>query len=245
MFQSAQIDQEHRTFQHPCVLLIDDHQLFRTGLKLIVQSFEGMGNVLEAGSVMQARALAQDLKSTAVDVIFLDVQMPGLSGLEGLSVLQKSFPQAHIIFLSASTTTRAMQETATQGARGYLHKSASAEDIETALRVVLSGGTCFAALLPSYPSAAQTGSNTQSAPPSRLNALSVRQKEVLALLAQGLPNKVIARQLNLSENTVRIHAGAVFAYFGVNGRTAAVLAAQEAGMVGAPSSGLGSLEPLP
>jgi two-component system, NarL family, nitrate/nitrite response regulator NarL len=225
-------------FDRPCVLLVDDHQLFRTGMRMIVQSFPGMGRVLEAGTVMQARALAQELGEAAVDVIFLDVQMPGLSGLEGLSVLQNSFANAKIIFLSASTTAQAVQETASQGASGYLPKSTSAEDIEEALRKVLSGGTSFAAPPASSPAPAASG---HAAP----NGLSARQKEVLALLALGLPNKVIARQLNLSENTVRIHAGALFAYFGVNSRTAAVLAAQQAGMVCAPSSGLGSLEPLP
>ncbi len=245
MHPSAHVDQPHLTFHQPCVLLVDDHQLFRTGMRLIVQSFEGMGRVLEAGSVMQARALAQGLKPVAVDVIFLDVQMPGLSGLEGLSVLQKSFPQAHIIFLSASTTTQALQETATQGAKGYLPKSASAEDIEAALRQVLSGGTCFTAFMPSGSNSSLSDSQTKSASLYSLNSLSVRQKEVLALLAQGLPNKVIARQLNLSENTVRVHVGAVFAHFGVNSRTAAVLAAQQSGVVGGPSSGLGSLEPAP
>lgn len=225
-------------FEQPCVLLVDDHQLFRTGMRLIVQSFAGMGRVLEAGSVMQARAMA----SEPVDVIFLDVQMPGLTGLEGLAVLQKSFPAARVIFLSASTTAQALHETASQGAKGYLPKSASAEDIEDALRKVLAGGTCFAAAPASSP-AADTGSQVASLHSA---ALSVRQKEVLALLAQGLPNKVIARQLNLSENTVRIHVGAVFAHFGVNSRTAAVLAAQQAGSIGvndATPSGMGSLEP--
>jgi two-component system, NarL family, nitrate/nitrite response regulator NarL len=219
-------------FAQPCVLLVDDHQLFRTGMRMIVQSFAGMGRVLEAGSVMQARALAHE----PVDVIFLDVQMPGLSGLEGLSVLQNSFTNAKIIFLSASTTAQAVQETAAQGASGYLPKSASAEDIEEALRKVLSGGTSFAAPPASSPAPVASGKGTAA-------TLSVRQKEVLALLAQGLPNKVIARQLNLSENTVRIHAGAVFAYFGVNSRTAAVLAAQQAGMVASPPSEFGNLAP--
>ena len=215
-------------FDEPCVLLVDDHQLFRTGMRLIVQSFAGMGTVLEAGSVMQARALA----SESVDVIFLDVQMPGLSGLEGLAVLQKSFPAARVIFLSASATAQALAETASQGAKGYLPKSASAEDIEDALRKVLAGGTCFAPAPASSPNLAQANTYADGTLKSGANSLSVRQKEVLALLAQGLPNKVIARQLNLSENTVRIHAGAVFAHFGVNSRTAAVLAAQQSGVVG-------------
>lgn len=223
-------------FAQPCVLLVDDHQLFRTGMRMIVQSFAGMGRVLEAGSVMQARSLAHELPDQAVDVIFLDVQMPGLSGLEGLAILQKSFANAKIVFLSASTTAQALQETASQGASGYLPKSASAEDIEEALRKVLAGGTSFAAPPASSPAPAASGKGTPA-------VLSVRQKEVLALLAQGLPNKVIARQLNLSENTVRIHAGAVFAYFGVNSRTAAVLAAQQAGMVGSPPSEFGNLVP--
>jgi len=213
-------------FEQPCILLVDDHQLFRTGMRMIVQSLPGMGRVLEAGSVMQARALAQATESAQVDVIFLDVQMPGLSGLEGLGVLQKSFAKAKIIFLSASASAQVLSDTQAQGAKGYLPKSASAQDIEAVLRQVLAGGTYFAPPASSHAvqlgSAAFRSAASSAAAPA---ALSVRQKEVLALLAQGLPNKVIARQLQLSENTVRIHVGAVFAHFWVNSRTAAVLAA--------------------
>lgn len=203
----------------PSVLLIDDHNLFRTGMRMIMQLFPGMGKILEAGSVM----LAKEHAAHAVDVILLDIHMPGLNGLEGMGLLRSIFRQAKIVIVSASVSADAVSDAAQRGADGFLPKSASADDIYAALATVLSGGTCFPSL---------TGYDTpQSAVKSSVPALSARQMEVLAYLAQGKPNKVIAREMGLSENTVRVHVSATFAQLGVNSRTAAVLAAQQAGLV--------------
>lgn len=203
----------------PKVLLIDDHTLFRTGMRMIMQLFPGMGEILEAGSVMLAKQHAQH----AVDVILLDIQMPGLNGLEGMGLLRSIFRQAKIVIVSASVSADAVADAAQRGADGFLPKSASADDIFAAVTTVLSGGVCFPTLV-GYENQKLTGKS--SAP-----SLSVRQMEVLALLAQGKPNKVIAREMGLSENTVRVHVSATFAQLGVNSRTAAVLAAQQAGLV--------------
>ncbi len=203
----------------PRVLLIDDHTLFRTGMRMIMQSFPGMGDVLEAGSVM----LAKQHEAQRIDIILLDIHMPGLNGLDGMGLLRSIFRTAKIIFVSASVSADAVADAAQRGAEGFLPKSASADDIFSALETVLSGGKCFPSLA-GYGGQKSTG---RSGAP----ALSVRQMEVLALLAQGKPNKVIAREMGLSENTVRVHVSAMFAQLGVNSRTAAVLAAQQAGLV--------------
>lgn len=203
----------------PKVLLIDDHTLFRTGMRMIMQLFPGMGDILEAGSVMLAKQHADQ----EVDVILLDIQMPGLNGLEGMGLLRSIFRQAKIVILSASVSADAVADAAQRGADGFLPKSASADDIYAAVTTVLSGGVCFPTLV-GYENQRTIGKS--SAP-----ALSARQMEVLAHLAQGKPNKVIAREMGLSENTVRVHVSATFAQLGVNSRTAAVLAAQQAGLV--------------
>jgi two-component system, NarL family, nitrate/nitrite response regulator NarL len=203
----------------PRILLIDDHTLFRTGMRLIVQSFPGVGEVLEAGSVMLAKAH----EGLTVDIILLDIHMPGLNGLDGMALLRKMFRPTKIIFVSASVSGDAVTEAAQKGADGFLPKSASAEDIFDAVSMVARGGKCFPSLM---------GEESDSSEPRPSNpSLSARQLEVLALIAQGKPNKIIAREMNLSENTVRVHVSAMFHHLGVNSRTAAVLAAQQAGLV--------------
>lgn len=196
------------------VLLIDDHTLFRAGLQLIVQAHPEVGPILEAGSVLAAREHA----GQAVDVILLDIELPGLNGLDGLKLLRESFPQARVVVVSASATPAAAGEAAARGADGFLPKSSSANDILQAITRVLRGETSFPDQV--TPAASGTGST-----------LTVRQLEVLALLCKGKPNKVIARELALSENTVRVHVSAIFAHFGVNSRSEALVAAQRSGLV--------------
>jgi two-component system, NarL family, nitrate/nitrite response regulator NarL len=208
-----------RPLPNPQVLVIDDHTLFRTGMRMILQSFPGMGRVLEAASVM----LAREHEGHKVDIILLDIQMPGINGLDGMGMLRSMFRQAKVVFVSASLSGDAILDAEQRGADGFLPKSASAHDIFSAMSTVLAGGKCFPTLLGHNPG------RTSGTPAAR--PLSTRQMQVLALIAQGKPNKVVARELGLSENTVRVHVSAMFVQLGVNSRTAAVLAAQQAGLV--------------
>ncbi len=211
----------HPPLPDPQMLLIDDHTLFRTGMRMIVQSFPGIGGVVEAASVM----LAREHEGLAVDVILLDIHMPGLNGLDGLNVLRGLFPAAKVIFVSASDTGEAVADASQRGADGFLPKSASAQDIFNAISTVLSGGKCFPEM------AGMDGGFSGNAAGNQSGSMSARQLQVIALLAQGKSNKLIARELNLSENTIRVHVAALFTRFEVNSRTAAVLAAQQAGLI--------------
>jgi two-component system, NarL family, nitrate/nitrite response regulator NarL len=208
-----------RPLPSPQVLVIDDHTLFRTGMRMILQSFPGMGRVLEAASVM----LAREHEGHKIDIILLDIQMPGINGLDGMGMLRSMFRQAKVVFVSASVSGDAILDAELRGADGFLPKSASAHDIFNAMSQVLAGGKCF-------PTQAGHNPGSTLGTPS-VRPLSTRQMQVLALIAQGKPNKVVARELGLSENTVRVHVSAMFVQLGVNSRTAAVLAAQQAGLV--------------
>ncbi|MFN9476612.1 response regulator [Acidovorax sp.] len=198
------------------LLLIDDHTLFRTGLRLIVQDHPAVGSIAEAGSIADACALAP----AAVDLVLLDIQLPGMSGLDGLRLLRQSYPSARIVLVSASIAPDAVYEARSRGADGFLPKSASGEDILEAISISLSGQPCFP------PNSGNAATVRAPAAPT----LTARQLEVLSLLCTGKPNKVIARHLGLSENTVRVHVAAIFAQLGVNSRSAALLAAQRLGL---------------
>lgn len=198
------------------LLLVDDHALFRTGLRLIVQDHPSVGGIAEAGSIAEACSL--QLADT--DLVLLDIQLPGMSGLDGLGLLRQVCPRASIVLVSASLAPDAVHEARARGADGFLPKSASAEDILEVISCALSGEPCFP--IHSGNSAKVRGPNTPS--------LTARQLEVLSLLCTGRPNKVIARDLGLSENTVRVHVAAIFAQLGVNSRSAALLTAQRLGL---------------
>ncbi|RYF53125.1 MAG: response regulator transcription factor [Comamonadaceae bacterium] len=198
------------------LLLVDDHNLFRTGLRLIVQDHAGVGEIAEAGSIAEACAL----QAVDTDLVLLDIQLPGMNGLDGLRPLRQACPRARIVLVSASVAPDAIHEARARGADGFLFKSASAQDILDAITCALAGQPCF-------PTHNRHGAAARAPDAPSLTA---RQLEVLALLCTGKPNKVIARDLGLSENTVRVHVAAIFAQLGVNSRSAALLAAQRMGL---------------
>lgn len=198
------------------LLLVDDHTLFRTGLRLIVQDHPRVGTIAEAGSIAEACAL----QLAETDLVLLDIQLPGMNGLDGLRPLRQACPRARIVLVSASVAPDAVHEARARGADGFLPKSASAEDILLAITCALDGQPCFPTV---------TGHTAAVRAPDA-PALTARQLEVLSLLCTGKPNKVIARDLGLSENTVRVHVAAIFAQLGVNSRSAALLAAQRLGL---------------
>ena len=204
------------------LLLVDDHTLFRTGLRLIVQDHPSVGRIAEAGSIAQACAL----QLSEAQLILLDIQLPAMSGLEGMHLLRRACPQARIVLVSASMAPDAVHEARTRGADGFLPKSASGDDILQAITLALAGKPCFPDYQHHYVQPLPNHETHRPAP-----TLTTRQLEVLTLLCLGKPNKVIARDLSLSENTVRVHVAAIFAQLSVNSRSTALLAAQRLGLL--------------
>jgi two-component system, NarL family, nitrate/nitrite response regulator NarL len=211
------------------VLLVDDHDLFRAGMRLILgdgplAADMQVGRVHEAASLAQALALPE---GSSVDVVLLDVQLPGLMGIEGLTLLKRRWPQAALLMLSAQQDSATVRLALQRGALAYLSKTSSPEQIRQHVRM--------AALGKIAPQQMHTGALGAASPEAESSevaqSLSARQLDVLMLMCEGLSNKIIAYRLELSENTVRNHVVAILRFFGSNTRTGAVLQAQRLGLV--------------
>ncbi|KWR90266.1 response regulator transcription factor [Cupriavidus sp. IDO] len=199
------------------LLLIDDHTLFRTGLRLVLADSPSVDTIIEAGSVMEA---VQEHGGTAVDILLLDIQMPGLNGIEGVKVLRRHFGTARILIVSGTFGLETIPVEARREISGFLPKSANAREIEEAIASCLTGGTHFS-----------QDADTSVAPAYASSSLTPRQLEVLHQLTLGRSNKVIAYHLGLSENTVRVHVAAILDHLGVVSRVEAILEAQRRGLV--------------
>ncbi len=204
------------------VLLIDDHALFRRGMQLLVQSIDGVAGVLDAGSVDQAVLLADSPPGRQINVLLLDIQMPSTNGLEGLAVLRQHYPQAKVLMLSGNEAADAVPKAKRLGAHGFLSKTAPAEAVQAALTGIHAGDGFYTEAGVRLPVVAPCSSTPQ---------LSPRQTQVLACVAQGKSNKLIARELDMSENTVRSHLAAVFQALGASSRTGAVMVGQRCGLI--------------
>lgn len=195
------------------ILLIDDHAMFRTGLRLVLNS--GLQDV----EIFEACSLDAVMRNTVdrVDVVLLDIKLPGLNGLEGIALLKRKWPQAPILMLSSQDEPETRHLARARGAAGFISKAETADAIIDTLRLVLRG----------HFSESSPEANTMTR-----RCLTPRQCEVLNLLDQGLSNKLIARQLSLSDNTVRRHVQDILEFFQVVSRTEAVFAARRQGLLG-------------
>ena len=198
------------------ILLIDDHAMFRTGLRMVLEAGLPESVVIEAGSLVQA------LQNTdpSPGLVLLDIRMPGLNGVDGIPLLKQKWPQVPILMLSSETEPEVVRSALTRGASGFVSKAQTAEEIMDAVRKLLNGE------LTSSPISAD-GDDSEP-----LTHLTLRQSEVLELMCQGLPNKLIARKLNLSENTVRGHVQAILSFLEVSSRSEAAFVARRRGIIG-------------
>ncbi|MBH2043558.1 MAG: response regulator transcription factor [Comamonadaceae bacterium] len=199
------------------LLLIDDHTLFRSGLRLILKEGLPQVEVLEAASLEQAVQLTTD----PPNLVLLDIQLQGVNGLEGIGLLHRRWPDTAVVILSSIATPDKVQLAASRGAAGFVSKGDSSDRIIAVVREVLNGSTPRADVTPAF-------TTTVPAPPR----LTPRQCEVLGLLCEGLSNKVIAKRLQLSEFTVRAHVHSVLGLLEVTSRSQAVFVARQKGLIG-------------
>jgi DNA-binding NarL/FixJ family response regulator len=200
------------------ILLIDDHAMFRSGLRMVLNAHMVGAEVFEAASVSEAIQGAPE----QIDVILLDIKLSGLSGLDGIELLKCKWPMVPVIVLSSQDGPETVRDALAHGAVRFISKADTADKIVALLNRVLRG---------EYNSPDnQPGSSDEASfiPPH----LTPRQCEVLDLLCQGMSNKLIARQLALSDNTVRWHVQSILAFLAVSSREEAAFAARSRGLVG-------------
>jgi DNA-binding NarL/FixJ family response regulator len=208
------------------VLIADDHPTFRDGLRVLLDAAPDLVLVGEAATGQEAEELAASLQP---DVILMDIQMPGMNGIEATRAILHASPHIGVLVVTMFEDDNSVFAAMRAGARGYLLKGAKYDEILRAVRAVGGGEAIFspaiAARLIRYFADARP-----SAPPRTFPELSDREREVLALIAQGLRNTEIAGQLYLSEKTVRNHVTNIFSKLQVADRAEAIIRAREAGL---------------
>lgn len=221
------------------VLLVDDHPLILSALQTIIRGLGEDTQVVTAASARQARETLQ--ADAEFDLVLLDLQLGDADGFEVLSGLRESYPALPVVVVSASDRASDVIRSIDLGAMGFVPKRASNETLFEALRLVMSGGIYVPPMtLGSEPrDSLSVGGDTvpdvmrhvegnyQRVPTLEALGLTARQHDVLLLLLQGKPNKHIARELNLSVETIKDHVAAVLRALGVSSRTQAVLAVSQ------------------
>jgi DNA-binding NarL/FixJ family response regulator len=226
-------------------LIVDDHALVRRGMGHVVRECFPDAEVVESGNAAEALHV---MGSAEVDVALVDVRMPDADGLELLHDMKQSWPDVPVIMLTSFDHAHYVRRALAEGAAGYMLKDATPEDLEQAIQVALSGGGNV--LSPKvvqnlFESMDGGGQDAESSlRPS--SALTQRETDILALLAEGKSNRDISRALFLSEKTVKAHLAAIFRKLGVANRTQAAMAAVSMGIgPGLPAFDFGTRASVP
>jgi DNA-binding NarL/FixJ family response regulator len=209
------------------VLIVDDHALIRDALRRVLEQLGREVTVFEAGDCGRAFALIE--AQPELELVLLDLNLPGMHGLAALGELRTRYPAVSVVVISAAEDRASVTQALDHGAMGYIPKSSSNEVLASALRLVLSGGIYIppAILGAAEPVLRPGGAKLR---PSDLG-LTERQSQILTLLMQGKSNKLICRELDLAESTVKNHVTHVLKTLSVTSRTQAVIAAARIGLV--------------
>lgn len=226
------------------VLLVDDHTLFREGIALLIRPLVQPLQTWEAGSCEEAFAVIDE--RGPADLVLIDLGLPGASGLEGVRRLREVHPEMPVVVMSSADDKDTVLAALDAGAMGFIPKSSTSAVMIGALKLILAKGiylppSVFLAARSPAPTPVGVAAAAASAPPSPQGAvaaarrpvelgLTPRQSEVLHLLLQGKPAKLISRELDLSLSTVKAHTSAVLRALNVTTRTQAIVAAGRMGL---------------
>jgi len=210
------------------IVLIDDHTLFRVGLEGLLES----RGIEIAASVDSGEDCVQLVNEKKPDVVLLDMRMPDLSGIGVLKTLREHKLNMPVVMLTTSTEESDLVESLRAGAQGYLLKDMEPDALVIALRDIVAGKTVVAPDLAPILAKAVQGKNEEPATPesSPFDGLTPRETEILGLLAEGQSNKAIARNLGISDGTVKLHVKAILRKLNVHSRVEAAVMAVEKGL---------------
>jgi len=220
------------------ILVVDDHALIRTALRGVLGQLDRDVTILEASDCRSAFELIE--RQPDLDLVLLDLSLPGTHGLTALKELRANHPALPVVVLSSANDRASVTQALDQGAMGYIPKLSSNEVLISALRLVLSGGIYIPPEIlarwefpPAVTPQAAAASGRGKPPQKNLAdmGLSERQEQVLRLLLEGKSNKLICRELDLAESTVKNHVTLILKALNVTSRTQAVIAAARMGLV--------------
>jgi DNA-binding NarL/FixJ family response regulator len=200
-------------------LIVDDHPLFREALENAIRWATPNAEILEATSIDEALEV---MESTEIELTFLDLSLPGTTGLSGLIRIRKAFPRSPIVVVSCHQDPQIVVNVLSLGVSGYIPKSTSKEELAHSIREVLSG----AVYLPSSYRAIAAGRRSKGPAQDllkRLHELTPQQLKVLDMIRRGLQNKQIAYELQIRETTVKVHVSEILRKLNVMSRTKAII----------------------
>ncbi|MFN3986351.1 MAG: response regulator [Rhodocyclaceae bacterium] len=218
------------------VLLVDDHNLFRSCIRSLLQRYPDLTIVGEAGDGTEGVKRAGQLQP---DVVLLDLHMPGLSGLDAARLILEEAPDTHVLALTASEEAEDLFLALRAGACGYLLKNIEADTLVAAVRSAAAGESVVSPqMMGKLLGGLRSETPDRPLPATRSDAhekLTPREREILGLIARGLSNKEIARELDLAESTVKIHVQNTLRKLDLNSRVQAAVYAVEHGIAPGPS----------
>ena len=209
------------------ILIADDHAQFRQGLGALLLSAPDLEVVGEAENGKETVSLAAELQP---DVILMDLNMPGMDGIEATRQIVNTSPHISVLVISMHEDDDSVFAALQAGARGYLLKGASKAEILRAIRAVVSGEAIFGPTIAKRLMSYFASPHTRNAPPEAFPELTEREREILALVAKHETNPEIARRLHLTPKTVRNHVSNIFTKLQVSDRAQAIIRAREAGL---------------
>jgi DNA-binding NarL/FixJ family response regulator len=205
------------------ILLVDDHAVVREGVRALLEQQSDMVIVGEASGADEA---LPNLALLAPAVIVMDMKMPGLPAVEAIAEIKRVLPGCNVLVFTSYAEDSQVRDALAAGATGYLLKDTLRDDLVRAVREVAAGRAWL------HPQAQRQMLDWMRRPPSPMDSLTARERSVLALLGEGLSNKRIARQLELTEGTVKSYVSQVLEKLGVADRTQAALMAHRDGLGG-------------